>query len=283
MKVSEIWRYPVKSMQGERLEVASVSERGLLGDRVWALRDEVKGGIRGAKKIPDLMKFRASYPVPPEGGAVVPAEITTPGGGTVMSDARDASATLTAALGREVTIWPLQPAADLDHYRRGEPDHEDLETELRELFALQADEGLPDLSKMPPEILEYESPPGTYFDAYPILLVSEESLARLAELLPESAIDVRRFRPNFLIADAAAGFPELDWVGKRLRVGNCELRVESECPRCVMTTLPFEDVPKDPRIMRALVREADHNLGVYASVVSGGEVQAGDPVELLGD
>jgi len=281
IQVSQIWRYPVKSMQGERLQDVVLSERGIRGDRVWAVRDEVRGGIRGAKKIPALMRCRSRYLEPPSSDAVVAAEISLPDGTTVMSDASSVSADLSAALGHEVTLWPLQPATDLDHYRRGAPDHDDLETELREMFAVTPEEDLPDLSKLPPQVFEFESPPGTYFDAFPLLIVSEASLARLAELTPESRIDVRRFRPNLLLSsnDGASGFAEMEWIGRRFRLGECEIAIETECPRCVMTTLGFADLPKDPVIMRTLVREADHNFGVYAGVARGGMVRVGDTLE----
>ena len=232
MKISEIWRYPVKSMQGERLQSVVVGDRGVRGDRVWAVRDEVKGGIRGAKKIPDLMKLRAAYPTPPESDEVVPAEITLSDGRLIRSDAADVSVALSGDLDREVTLWPLQPADQLEHYRRGAPDHEDLETELRQIFALQPDEGLPDLSGLPPEVMEYESPPGTYFDAFSILVMTEQSLARLRELLPEAKIDSRRFRPNIVIdtEDSGAGFAELAWVGKRLLLGDCQAADRERLP-----------------------------------------------------
>jgi len=282
-KLEEIWRYPVKSMVGERLERGSAGAAGIPGDRGWAVRDEVKGGIRGAKKIGALMKLAARYPEPPEAGRAGPAEISLPDGTAVMSDAPDASERVSAAVGQPVTLWPLQPADKLDHYRRGAPDHEDLEQELRSIFALEDGESLPDLSGMPPEVFEYESPPGTYFDAYPLLLMTDASLAALARLAPDSTIDVRRFRPNLLVAvdDAGGGFVESAWVGKRVRIGGLTIKVESDCPRCVMTTRGFADLPDDPTIMRTLVREANHNLGVYASVAEPGSFSVGDAVEVI--
>ena len=59
-QVKEIRRYPVKSMAGETLDEVELGVRGLPGDRVWAVRDEVRGGIRGGKKIPALMELQAS-------------------------------------------------------------------------------------------------------------------------------------------------------------------------------------------------------------------------------
>ena len=94
---------------------------------------------------------------------------------------------------------------------------------------------------------------------------------------------VRRFRPNLLLSsEDSSGFPENAWVGKRLRIGGAELEVSMECPRCVMTTHAFADVPKDPKVMRALVKENGGNLGVYAAVVKAGVIGEDDPVELIG-
>ena len=193
-----------------------------------------------------------------------------------------AAAALSDTLGSPVTLWPLLPADALDHYKRGAGLSDDLETELRRVFARTPDEPLPDLSVFPPELIEYESPPGTYFDAFPLLLATQQSLDTLSAAAPESRFDVRRFRPNiFLDAAGDAKFPEQDWVGKRARLGSAELKIELGCPRCVMTTHPFDDLPKDPTIMRTLVKEAGGDLGVYASVMKPGTVAVGDRFEIL--
>jgi uncharacterized protein YcbX len=73
--IKEIRRYPVKSMEGETLVSAEIGSRGLAGDRAWAVRDEVRGGIRGAKKIPALMRLSAAYPSPPAATGSSPAII----------------------------------------------------------------------------------------------------------------------------------------------------------------------------------------------------------------
>jgi uncharacterized protein YcbX len=279
--VSEIWRYAVKSMGGELLDNVRLEAGGIPGDRGWAVRDEEKACIRGAKKIPRLMECAARYPVPPTVERAGPAEITLPDGSTFASDDEQAAARLSAFLDKNVTLWPLQPADKLDHYRRGEPDHEDLEAELKSIFGLEEDEPLPDVSSFPPEVFEFESPLGTYFDLFPLLIMTDASLERLGELLPDSVIDVRRFRPNFLIRSDERGFAEAQWTGKKLRLGEAVIEVTIDCPRCVMTTHAFGDIPKDPQIMRTLVRENSQMLGVYAKVVEPGDISRDDAVEIL--
>jgi uncharacterized protein YcbX len=281
--VAGIWRYPVKSMAGERLAATGVGPQGLPGDRAWAVRDEERGGIRGAKKIPELMRCAARYLTEPGTERAGDVEMVLPDGSTARSDDPAAAERLSGALGTRVTLWPLQPADRLDHFRRGAPTHADLEQELRSVFGLEPGEPLPDLSGLPPELLEFESPPGTYFDAFPLLLVTERSLASLARLTPASRIDERRFRPNFVLAlpGTADAFPEHEWSGRRIRIGTLTAEITIPCMRCVMTTLPFADLPKDPRIMRTLVRETRQCLGAYARVAEPGDVRVGDAFELL--
>jgi uncharacterized protein YcbX len=279
-RIAALWRYPVKSMGGERLEEALLAPDGVPGDRGWAVRDEVRGGIRGAKKIPALMRCRARSVEEPGGGRWPAPEIELPDGTTVRADAEDAAARVGAAVGARITLWPRLPASEREHYRRGAPDHSDVGAELRAIFGREPDEPLPDLSLFPPEILEFESPPGTYFDAYPILLLTDATLRRLQALAPDSRVDVRRFRPNLLVATPAEGFVERDWVGRRVAVGAAELEIVAPCPRCVMITHAFEDLPRDPGLMRTVVREAEQNVGVYARVVRPGRVGVGDELRV---
>jgi hypothetical protein len=281
-KLTAIYRYPVKSMIGENVEATALGEKGLPGDRAWAIRDEVRGGIQGAKKIPALMQCASRYLEEPGAGDAPAPEITLPDGAVLSAADADAAVRIGEAVGREVTLWPIVPAETLDHYRRSPPDDEDFEKELRAVFGRTPEEPLPDLAKFPPEIFEYESPPGTYFDAFPLLVLSTRSLATLQDAAPNSKIDVRRFRPNLLVdATSDECFPELAWIGKRVKIGEAVLSIAMECPRCVMTTLGFADLPKDPGVMRKLVEAADGNLGVYASVETAGTVRTGDPIQVL--
>jgi hypothetical protein len=77
------------------------------------------------------------------------------------------------------------------------------------------------------------------------------------------------------------GFVEQDWLGRRLTVGAAELEVLVGCPRCVMITHGFDDLPRDTALLRTVVREAAQNVGVYARVVRPGRVAVGDAVSLV--
>ena len=119
-------------------------------------------------------------------------------------------------------------------------------------------------------------------DAFPLLVMTTKSLHHMQRLAAESTFDVRRFRPNILIeCDDDVAFPELDWLGKRLAIGDAEIEVHMPCPRCAMTTYAFGDLPKDPQIMRALVQNSDGNLGVYASVTNASSIRVGDSAQIV--
>src|SRR5262249_4499537 len=153
----------------------------------------------GAKKLPALLQCAARYLDEPEPGRTPVAEITFPDGARLQSDAPEAARRLSALLGRPVTLWPLQPAEARDHYRRVPEPGVDLETDLRKIFGRPADEPLPDFSVFPTELFELTSPAGTYFDAFPLHLLTTTSLRTLARHNPTARFDVRRFRPNLLI------------------------------------------------------------------------------------
>lgn len=263
-RVVAIWRYPVKSMMGEELNAADVTERGVLGDRAFALVDVETGKVGSAKnprRWPNLFDFRASYVEPPgDARPLPPVRITLPDGASVTTDQADVEPRLSAGVGRPVRLTRASAeGADSEGYW---PDHD----------------WLPE----PDQVFEFQLPAGGLFDGALVHLVTTASLDRLRSLAPSSRFEVRRFRPNFVIepTDGSAGFVEDGWIGRTLSLGEARLRIDRPCPRCVMTTLSQGDLPKDPGVLRASVQEHEGNVGVYATVLQGGRVRRGDAVTL---
>ena len=112
--------------------------------------------------------------------------------------------------------------------------------------------------------------------------MSHQSLHSLNQLEGPLEFDVRRFRPNLLVdvPGSKDPFPEQAWVGATISIGGAALRIECTCPRCSMTTHGFDNLPRDTDIMRVLVNQSGGNLGIYASVVTPGEVKPGDRIDI---
>jgi uncharacterized protein YcbX len=264
-KVVGLWRYPVKSMQGEELNATPVTERGLLGDRAFALIDAETGKVASAKnprRWPTLFDFRASYVEPlTEGKPLPPVRITLPDGESLTSARADVEAQLAAAVGRPVRLaQTAPPAATAEGYW---PDHD----------------WLPQRE----EVFEFPLPAGTFFDGAAVHLVTTATLDQLRSLSSTSRFEVPRFRPNIVIewTEGGAGFVENGWLGKTLALGDVRLRIDGPCPRCVMTTLSQGSLPKDPAVLRTAVQHNAGNVGVYASVTKVGCIRRLDPVEII--
>src|SRR3954465_879260 len=107
-RVVAIGRYPIKSMMGEELNAVEVTDRGLLGDRAFALIDAETGKVASAKnprRWPNLFDFRASYVEPPRNGQMLPsARISLPDGESLTTDQDDAEARISSCIGRPVTL-----------------------------------------------------------------------------------------------------------------------------------------------------------------------------------
>src|ERR1700761_6325649 len=114
--VAELWRYPVKSLGGTRIEQADVSAGGVLGDRLWAVRDVERGVTASARQLPVLLTATASYlgPVAPDAGPgnVPEVEITFSDGAILSRTDRGVDANLSHLAAREVDLTALPPAED---------------------------------------------------------------------------------------------------------------------------------------------------------------------------
>ena len=256
---------PVKSMMGEELNAAEVTEGGLLGDRAYALVDSSDGKVGTAKnprKWPRLFDCRATFIEPPRAGTKVPpVRIALPDGTSVTSDQADLDQILSKALHREVTLGTA---------RRG---------------AVRAEEYWPDMEGLDHRdtVTDFTLPEGTFFDCAVAHLLTTATLDRLRELYPPGRFEVRRFRPNIVVqlASGEKSFAENAWVGRTLAVGTAvKLDITDPCGRCVMTSLAQGDLPMDPGILRTAAQHNQVRVGVYAAVVRGGTIRRGDPVRI---
>src|SRR6266581_4906345 len=179
--VVSLWRYPVKSMMGEELNATEVTERGLLGDRAYALIESSDGKAATAKnprKWPRLFDFRATFIEPARAAAQVPpVRIALPDGTTVTSDQGDLNQILSQALNREVTLRAAQHGA------------------------VHAEEYWPDMEGLDHRdtVTDFTLPAGTFFDVAMVHLLTTATLDRLRELYPQGRFEVRRFRPNIVV------------------------------------------------------------------------------------
>lgn len=284
--IAQIWRYPVKSMQGESLARVEVSPAGVKHDRTWAVRDEDLQTIRGAKYLPNLLLCSARY-IDRDSTAGVPrVEITFPDGEALVSDDTRMHARLSDLVNKRVALWPLQPAEDREFYRNHALRDGDIFTEFRKQFGLLESEALPSLMKdLPLDVLksaaEFSAPPGSFFDGPVLNVLTDASLRVLQERLPQSIISPQRFRPNILIADRENRTAQIEdeWVGRSLTIGN-EVRAVAtmKCPRCVMVSHKTPYAQKDTTITRTLVRDFDFCLSIYAAPETSGQIAIGDPV-----
>jgi hypothetical protein len=237
-EVSEIWRYPVRSMRGERLDWVAVGEGGVAGDRAFGVIDIETGQeaqVADGRAWHRLLEFAVGFPDPE---ALTVAELTFPDGALRRSDAEDLARMLSEYVEKTVELRHSGPHG------------------------------------------------GNFVRAYefaPLHLLTTATLARLAEAHPKGRFAPQRFRPNFVIATPdAAGFLEDTWIGAELAVGPAlRLRVTEPCKRCVTTTVSQDGLPKDPEVLKSVVRENQANAGVYAVVLCGGTVREGDGVEVI--
>jgi len=252
-------------MLGEKLEAVEVVERGILGDRAYALWDEQTSRVASAKnpkKWAKLLEFQATYLESPKLHEAMPSvKFALPDGSSTTSDAIDIHTTLSQALGREVQLLSSVPERpSLDQYW---PDVEGTahQETVTQLFM----------------------PPGTFFDSCPIHLITTATLARLQELYPDGQFEPCRFRPNVLIEPtiSEATFVEDDWVGGILAIGDqVRLNIDTACPRCVVTTLAQSGLPADLNILRTTAQHNNVIAGIRASILQTGTIHLNDSIWL---
>ena len=192
--VSSLWRYPVKSMIGEELNVARLSNYGLFGDRVYALMDRFEGKVATAKnprKWPTLFAFAANF-VERSGSSpqASTVRIRLPDGTVVNSDQSDINQVLSKAINREVTLAAIE---------RGDGDG--APPSVTAFPTAKAEEYWPDIDGLDHRdaVTDFELPRGTFFDCSTVHLLTTATLDTLRQSYPQGRFEVRRFRPNIVV------------------------------------------------------------------------------------
>jgi uncharacterized protein len=266
--VASLWRYPVKSVLGEELTATEITERGVLGDRAYALVDSVDGKAATAKnpkKWPTLFDFRATFMEPPRPDTTAPpVRITLPDGTTVTSQQPDLNQLLSKVLNRPVTLTAAAPG---------------------QTGTINAEEYWPDMEGLDyrDTVTDFTLPAGTFFDCATVHLLTTATLERLHQLYPQGRFEIPRFRPNIVVAPAPGeqGFVENAWIGHTLAIGDSvRLSITGPCGRCVMTTLAQGGLPRDPGILRTAAQHNKVSVGIYATVERGGSIRRGDAVRV---
>ena len=261
-------------MMGEELNSSYVTERGLIGDRTYAVIDKQTGKVASAKnprKWGKLFDFRSMFVVDSlhDANDIPPVRITFPDGINISSDQENynMNSSLSKVFDREVR---LMKASGFEN-----PSYEEYWPNL-------------DVLTQRERVTEEAMPSRTFFDIAVVHLLTTSTINRLRELYPEGRFEVRRFRPNIVIESAASeeknkknDFIENSWIGKKMVIGkDAVLYINAPCTRCVMITLPQGDLPRDLGILSTVARYNQVHVGVYASVEHGGTIHRGDSIRL---
>jgi len=250
MEITEIWRYPVKSMLGEQLDQAEVGPGGIKGDRQWAVVDAESGVSLSAKRYADLLCCQAWT----KNGKVM---IRLPDGREHQAGSEEIALGLSDLLGRQVTTRSARAGQVIKH----------------EFPALVTQgEGEPFL---------FEPATEGFFDCAPLQLLTTGTLLALQRLLPDSIVHHARFRPNFLVQTSDIGFVENEWVNKGLGLGSLKCHVYDHTRRCVMVTRRQGDLPRDTGVIRTILKNNDGISGVALRTPDSGTLERGTRVEVL--
>jgi len=269
-EVAGVWRYPVKSAHGERLQRVQVTPRGVVGDRLWAVVDEdgtvvsAKHPARGGRLLQVACRFSE---------ASGETFLQVPGESEVVAGTAEADTAVSSWLGRPVHLTK-EPARDAA-LRRWWPTQPGLVPE----WEVRAVAGSDAITSMAGPVLRQ-----SFVDYGAIHVIFTDDLRRLAATTGDQ-VDPVRFRPNVMV-DAGGEFRD----AARLRVGELTLHVELPTPRCAVPGLSPENGSLDPAILRALARHDRRAVGsrgtatcfgLYAASETDGALNVGDGVSLL--
>ena len=249
--IVELWRYPVKSMQGERVEQVALDASGFDADRRFGVVTP-EGFVLSGKSEPRILGAAASARADGE------VDIELPDGGRTASDDPDVDAVLSAWLDRPLRLH--RAGADEQFTIHHHTDPED-ETKTK----------------------DFSTPPGAYYDSRSTVhLLSQSSLRAASAAYVDGQWDVRRFRPNVVVSFGESdGYVEEAWVGATVTLGAVPALVRKRTERCVLTTRAQPGLDRDLQIYRSLVKSNHANLGIYLVPQAAGTLAVGETVKSM--
>jgi hypothetical protein len=244
--VDELYRYPVKSMQGLGVSSFQLNHLGIDDDRSRALIDVATGKLMSAKRWSKILCAVADD-----------VGITLPDGTQRPYGAADLDEVLSSWLGREVALRHVEPDVEVSYEMTFDPPNDEA------------------------DMFEIPAPPGSFLDLAPLHLVSRQTLQESENACPELNWDVRRFRPNLVVdASGLVSFGEDAWCGRSLRIGSAIVEALQPTVRCAMPLRAQPGLEAQPSLFKALDDIHANHLGIYLSVVTPGEIKVGDGVEM---
>jgi len=245
--VVELWRHPVKSLQGEPLDEAVVEDSGLSGDRGWGILDRETGKVLTARRVPSLLLASARL-------TDTGVEIRLPDGDVLIAPSAHADDALSKWIGRPVALVRA------------------------ESFGVGVGEYFEDATDDNSAVVSWTMPQGRFVDALPLLIVTTASLRQGRALHPDGAWETRRFRPNIVVDVEDDGWVEDAWCGHTVRIGTAAVQPAVPCERCTMVTRPQPGLDRDLEVFKTLARHHNATLGVWTTVQTPGVVRIGDDV-----
>lgn len=256
--VESLWRYPVKSMAGEKLQDAFIAFSGLYGDRLYAFHHPAAPAgfpFLTGRDLAEMLLYRPRFRYP--GKAQRPlnlgeAESLAPGLTPVYHPPGDLVVDVGTPAG---DVLAIDDPALHDRLRVGSrgPD---------QLTLLRSDRAMT--------------------DCRPVSLISMQTLGALASETGMT-LDRRRFRANIYVdLGAAPGFAEDAFVGRSVRIGaKAVISLLERDPRCKMITLDPDTAQASPEVLRTVARAHDGKAGVYGAVLVEGTIRPGDEITIL--
>ena len=258
--VASLWRYPVKSMRGEKMDELFVGYAGVYGDRLFAFAssDNVRGfPFFTGRDQRQMLRYHPRFRYPAKAARPVnwtEAQELSPNINPISASPADLMIDVETPDGR---MFAIDDPALIDTL------HADLDSQPK-LTLLRSDKAMT--------------------DCRPLSIFAVQTAKKLGQEIG-LAVDQRRFRANvYLDLESGHGFAEDRFVGKNLRIGSkVVVTVLARDGRCMMITLDPDTAEKTPAILKAVAQSHENKAGVYAATLVEGIISQGDSVELLGE